>query len=907
MSIGNEIEKWKEILKGLQDEFIHSDSDGSKIHPFAENNFNQIHANFKNSIANMKQHLDNILQMDNSSRILLLCQDKFQQQENCKYIKSYLRNIIESLGVHSSASDTDYIPYLEIIARSANLKFVHHGDNCFISSDMFYVEITLKNHKEVTEVKVVHGEDPKVTPVMTDLLRKRQFQEFKKHLLGLSSLYQLFGTSTEKSLAFMALQAVETDLSTLAAYQNLSGQNNPMEIINKGYVGHVTEREGGLPMKLTFYISPKDMFDNNTSEKINLEDAIIKGRAIGFSASVLIEQGKKCLLPKLPVVVLPTQVTDVPSYKKLCNENSAELPASFVLVFDDFIPVDASIMAKIYKIVKGQDKVYINSSSATIEDLLASNFREEKAKNGFHRNRNSSFVVKLPDQKQKYVFCKSLDSVPLGTLNVKRIPFLNPQQVPRIITLLRQQIVFNELISSCVCGQPNDLRDDEVGITTFEVITFPPNLLCLTFQHPLSDFLMSVEISVNENGTVSGRACVCPGDVSFCTDEYITRILQACLSIPVTLRAILRKSVSYSANQQGDSHDIAIPSSAGSTDAENQVMQFSNILSPTTSLSMKLTDAVEQNPTKRKRNDSEIEEANVNDFGQESAVRVVEAGTGSVTETKSASNDNNEIETPPTKVFIEDTDVMESPIVGETEYSKMSEMNDKPEDENNHEPEPVVENIVTSAIEEPADARVVSELEAFVHNTVHDSPSTLSKDPATYLQTVDLSNTTAESNSEPINDVSIPESDRDEIDRLPNPASIGEMDSDGNIMITSIDEVITGSILSVEDSMVATSDPGMEGADLLSAISDLAGSGSVNLEKSDDPSSLPSINDPTISKLLGLSREDETELDEEMIAGAEQNLLGLASYNSPEMDDSFAQIGSIIGEPDKELEEEENN
>lgn len=41
-------------------------------------------------------------------------------------------------------------------------------------------------------------------------------------------------------------------------------------------------------------------------------DAIVKGRSIGFSASVLIEQGKKCLLPKLPVVVLPMQVTDVP-------------------------------------------------------------------------------------------------------------------------------------------------------------------------------------------------------------------------------------------------------------------------------------------------------------------------------------------------------------------------------------------------------------------------------------------------------------------------------------------------------------------------------------------------------------------------------------------------------------------
>lgn len=73
------------------------------------------------------------------------------------------------------------------------------------------------------------------------------------------------------------------------------------------------------------------------------------------------------------------------------------------------------------------------------------------------------------------------------------------------------------------------------------------------------------------------------------------------------MRSILRKADSYTASQTGDTHDIAVPSSTGSTDADNQTMQFSSILSPTTTLSMKLTDVVEQNPTKRKRNDSENE------------------------------------------------------------------------------------------------------------------------------------------------------------------------------------------------------------------------------------------------------------------------------------------------------------
>lgn len=274
--------------------------------------------------------------------------------------------------------------------------------------------------------------------------------------------------------------------------------------------------------------------------------------------------------------------------------------------------------------------------------------------------------------------------------------------------------------------------------------------------------------------------------------------------------------------------------------------------------------------------------------------------------------EGSESEVQPSKVFVGDTNGVVSPIVGETEYDKVTEVIDKAEEEIEQEPDSVGENNVASGIEEPADARVVSELEAFVHNTVHDSPSTLSKDPATYLQTVDLTATTTVSNVEPSNDGSTPEGDHDEIDRLPNPASIGEIDNDSNVLITSIDEVITDSLPSVEDTIGGSSDHGIEGADLLSAISDFAASASVNSERSDDVTGIPSIqdpsmHDPTISKFLGLSREDETELDDEMMTGAGQNLLGLASYNSPEMDDSFTQIGSIIGEPDKGLEDDKSS
>ena len=111
---------------------------------------------------------------------------------------------------------------LEAITRQLGLKYTEgpSGKELFISSDMFYVEIQFNpDNGRVKEVKISHQSDPVSCPEITDVLNNSDFTEFTKHLDGLSAIYQLNADKKQKTKAYLALHALETDLSMLAQLQ----------------------------------------------------------------------------------------------------------------------------------------------------------------------------------------------------------------------------------------------------------------------------------------------------------------------------------------------------------------------------------------------------------------------------------------------------------------------------------------------------------------------------------------------------------------------------------------------------------------------------------------------------------------------------------------------------------------
>jgi len=157
---------------------------------------------------------------------------------------------------------------LESLSRQLGLKFMEDQQLLFISTDMFYVEILLDANGNLNDVKVHHeckseqqSNSSSSSSELLNCLKAGDFADFTVQLEGLSSIYQLNAEPKVKKKAFVALQAMETDIynlyqQQLQLLQQLSGNSDSYHIMNKSSMGLVLPRRGGHPMKLTYFCPP---------------------------------------------------------------------------------------------------------------------------------------------------------------------------------------------------------------------------------------------------------------------------------------------------------------------------------------------------------------------------------------------------------------------------------------------------------------------------------------------------------------------------------------------------------------------------------------------------------------------------------------------------------------------------
>jgi mediator of RNA polymerase II transcription subunit 1 len=83
---------------------------------------------------------------------------------------------------------------------------------------MFYLEIILNQAGAVQDVKVHHEckPEPQSCIELVSCLQRGDFADFTAQLEGLASIYQLNAEKKIKVKAFLALQALETDLYNLS-------------------------------------------------------------------------------------------------------------------------------------------------------------------------------------------------------------------------------------------------------------------------------------------------------------------------------------------------------------------------------------------------------------------------------------------------------------------------------------------------------------------------------------------------------------------------------------------------------------------------------------------------------------------------------------------------------------------
>ncbi|KAK9396878.1 mediator of RNA polymerase II transcription subunit 1 [Crotalus adamanteus] len=462
-----------------------------------------------------------------------------------------LETLQKALKVSSLPAMTDR---LESIARQNGLgsHLSANGTECYITSDMFYVEVHLDTTGQLRDVKVAHhGENPVSCPELVHHLRERNFNEFSKHLKGLVNLYKLPGDNKLKTKMYLALQSLELDLSKMAGMYWQATNASPLDKILHGSVGYLTPRSGGHLMNLKYYVSPYDLFEEGTGVPIILNENNVP-RYLGMNVCVTIEG--TLTMNKLPIAPLimgthPVDNKGTPSFSSVTSANSVDLPACFFLKFPKPIPVSHAFIQKLQNCT-GIPLFDTPPSYVPLYELITqfelSKEEEEDLCPLYH---NMRFYAALPGQQHCYFLNKDAplpDGRSLQGTLLNKIAFHHPSRVPLILSMIRHQVAYNTLIGSCV--KRTVLKEDSPGILQFEVCPLSDSCFSVSFQHPVNDSLVCVVMDVQDSTHVNCKLYKGLSDALICTDDFIAKVVQRCMSIPVTMRAIRRKAETIQAD-----------------------------------------------------------------------------------------------------------------------------------------------------------------------------------------------------------------------------------------------------------------------------------------------------------------------------------------------------------------------
>ncbi|KAM7174649.1 mediator of RNA polymerase II transcription subunit 1-like [Macrochelys suwanniensis] len=457
---------------------------------------------------------------------LLSCLEKIQRTLNAKSLSTVMNR-------------------LEFLSKQRGLKshISPNGTACYLTSDMFYVEVQLEKDGKVMDVKLAHpGEAPVVCDDLVQLLRMKNYDAFGKILEGLLNLYQIPGNSDMKAKVYLALQSLEKDLYSMSLLYRTQDVNRVTEVLH-GKAGYLVPRTGGTPMNIEYYLSPYQV----------LEEELNPGSQV-CGTKVFVTVGSSNTTHKLPIspLIVDSQAGDGnPAFLPLTDELSMDLSACFFLTFHQPFPMSSSSIQEIqtftgmfnylrcvqifYLLCEKNtnqrifyqlrcDYHIINVLSCKCDLTLEKNMQRTKYRNDNIRREdslvripidglklaslhalivqftlndeykedlsmnNSCFFVSLPDcPKHSYFINKGTEKSGIIGALVSKIPFTHPKCVPAIIEILRHQVAYNTLIGSCI--SENTINEDCSELLYFEVSPQKGTSFSISFQHPLGESL----------------------------------------------------------------------------------------------------------------------------------------------------------------------------------------------------------------------------------------------------------------------------------------------------------------------------------------------------------------------------------------------------------------------------------
>ncbi|XP_029517190.1 mediator of RNA polymerase II transcription subunit 1-like isoform X3 [Oncorhynchus nerka] len=451
----------------------------------------------------------------------------------CEPLIRCLKILHEALNVSSLSA---MVSRLEIMAKQRGMgsHLSPTETTCYLTADMFYLEVLLLPGGEVEDVKLAqHGEAPVSSESLLQLLKSKKFEEFSVKLKGLSSLYNIPGDNETKIKVYTALQFLGKDLQKISHLPRaLRECNLQVDMILNGRIGYLTAGSEGIPMTIQYYISPSDIL-------LEMSDSVAERGSVGQLALVTVGPTDSThKLQMASVIPQPPQLDaqGLPLFSPLCEVLSEMMPACFQLKLQPPLPMLSSFVEKLSQITD------VAIADADLQwapfPQLMMTLLGENGGNKTWDGQDAHFLVPLPGKEiHSYVLPGAAweEAALMGTL-MSTIPFTHPAHVPALLELLRHQCVINTLLASCITS----LRPSPGPVCDLycEVLPESGSSLSVTFHLSDSDSLSVLLVNVADSRKLT---CSLFAVGSESMDEYVSRVLKRCMSIPVTMRALNRR------------------------------------------------------------------------------------------------------------------------------------------------------------------------------------------------------------------------------------------------------------------------------------------------------------------------------------------------------------------------------
>ncbi|KAJ8277029.1 hypothetical protein GJAV_G00070670, partial [Gymnothorax javanicus] len=473
------------------------------------------------------------------------CKDKSKSDSRSSQLySSCLGRLTDAQNVSSL---TAMVSKLEMIAKQRGLGS-HRSPTettCYLTSDMFYLEVLLQPGGDVEDVKVAHhGEAPVSWEPLLTLLRLKRFEEFSMKLECLTSLYNIHGDNEVKLKIYSALQHLEIDLIKISQLPKvkikielfqyccllpLIDHDLHVDTILNGRIGKVTLRKQDNPLSIKYYVSPYDLLAQNAECNCGLGALVTAGASDSTHRLQMTS-----LIQKPPII----NAAGLPEFSPLDSVNTEVLPACFFLKLQPPLPMQYSFIHRMYQITE------ITLNETDLQWLPFPQLLKSLGESGFDslEEEDAHYSVPLPDDEMHcYVLPEEVwGAAALKGMLVTTVPFTHPSHVPALLEVLRLQAAVNTLLSSfithhrpCQGSMPN---------LHCEVIPESDSSFSVSFPLPDQDCLGVLLVNLTDSRTITGKLFT-PCSENSSIDDYITRVLKRCMSIPLVMRAICRRLV----------------------------------------------------------------------------------------------------------------------------------------------------------------------------------------------------------------------------------------------------------------------------------------------------------------------------------------------------------------------------